>query len=344
MNIFAKVAIRFTVPAVFFFCATAAVAQTEVSISSWVPPSHLLVKDFLVPWTQEVEKATNGRVKFRFLPKMVANPIGHLDAVKDGLADLAFISHSYTPARFPLTMFGVMPFAGRDAEARSVAVWRTYDKYLAKADEHQGVKLLTIYTHGPGMVFNSKHPITKIEDFAGLKIRVGGGMAMDVGQAVGATVLQKPAPESYELLSQGVVDGVFFPAESMVSFKLDKIIRYATEFPGGLYADTHAVIMNEAKFNSLSKQDQAILMKLAGEHMSRIAGKAWDKNDREAYAVMKASNIQITTADAAFVNAIRERTRGFEAEWLKHAAAKGIDGPKVLASFREELKKAEASK
>src|SRR5512147_611535 len=107
--------------AIALACMGGARAQTEVSISSWVPPSHLLVKDFLLPWTQEVEKATGGRVKFRFLPKPVANPIGHLDAVKDGLADLAFISHSYTPARFPLTRFGVMPFAGRDAEARSVA-------------------------------------------------------------------------------------------------------------------------------------------------------------------------------------------------------------------------------
>src|ERR1035437_9306779 len=94
-----------------------ALAQTEISISSWVPPSHFLNKDFLAGWTQEVEKATNGRVKFSFLPKAVASPVGHFDAVKDGLADLTFISHSYTPARFPLTRFGVLPFGGDNAEA-----------------------------------------------------------------------------------------------------------------------------------------------------------------------------------------------------------------------------------
>ena len=319
-----------------------AFAQTEISISSWVPPSHLLVKDFLQPWSQEVEKATGGRVKFRLLPKAVANPIGHLDAVKDGLADLAFISHSYTPQRFPLTRFGVMPFAGRDAEARSVAVWRVYERDLLKANEHQGVKLLTIYTHGPGIIFNSKRPVKSIKDLAGLKFRVGGGMAADVGEAVGATVLQKPAPESYELLSQGIVDGVFFPAESVASFKLEKIIRYATEFPGGLYSDSHAVIMNEAKFNSLSKQDQQTLMKLAGEHMARLAGRAWDRHDHDAVGVMKAAGIQVTQADAAFVGAVRERVRNFEADWMKAAAAKGIDGAKVLAEFRTELKKAES--
>ena len=324
--------------------AAPAFAQTEISISSWVPPSHFLNKDFLAGWAQEVEKATSGRVKFRFLPKMVTSPIGHFDAVKDGLADLAFISHSYTPARFQLVRFGVLPFGGNNAEAQSVAVWRTYERYLVSANEHAGVKLLTIYAHGPGIMYNTKRPINRLADLQGLKFRVGGGMAADVGQAIGATILQKPAPESYELLSQGIVDGVFFPAESPVSFKLEKLLRYATEFPGGLYSDTHSVIMNEAKFNSLPKQDQEIIMKLAGDHMSQLAGKAWDKYGAIGETGMKAAGMQIMKAPAALVAEVRERTKQFEADWIKEAAAKGVDGAKVLAAFRDELKKLEAGK
>jgi len=324
--------------------AAPALAQTEISISSWVPPSHFLNKDFLAGWAQEVEQATSGRVKFRFLPKMVASPIGHFDAVKDGLADLAFISHSYTPARFSLTRFGVLPFGGDNAEAQSVAVWRTYEAYCAKANEHAGVKLLTIYAHGPGIMYNTKRPINRLADLQGLKFRVGGGMAADVGQAIGATVLQKPAPESYELLSQGIVDGVFFPAESPVSFKLEKLLKYATEFPGGLYSDTHAVIMNEAKFNSLSKQDQQIVMKLAGDHMARLAGKAWDKYGAQGEAAMKAAGIQVMKAPDALVAEVRERTRQFEADWIREAATKGVEGAKALAAFHAELKKLEAAK
>ena len=343
MRTFVKAAVR-SVVAVLWLAGATAFAQTEISISSWVPATHFLNKDFLAGWTQEVEKASSGRVKFRVLPKMVASPIGHLDAVKDGLADLTFISHSYTPVRFPLTRFGVLPFGGNNAEAQSVAVWRIYDRYLTKANEHAGVKLLSIYTHGPGIVYNAKRPINRLADLQGLKFRVGGGMAADVGQAIGATVLQKPAPESYELLSQGVVDGVFFPAESIVSFKLEKIIRYATEFPGGLYSDTHAVIMNEAKFNSLPRQDQDIIIKLAGEHMARLAGKAWDTYAQIGYVAMKASGVEIAKASPALVAEVRERTKQFEGDWLKDAAAKGIDGAKALADFHVELKKLEAGR
>ncbi len=324
--------------------AASAFAQTEISISSWVPPTHFLQKDFLAGWAQEVEKATNGRVRFRFLPKAVATPVGHFDAIKDGLADLTFISHSYTPARFPLTKFGVLPFGGDNAEAQSVAVWRTYNTYLTRANEHAGVKLLTIYAHGPGVMYNTKRPINRLADLKGLKFRIGGGMAADVGEAIGAVVIQKPAPESYELLSQGIVDGVFFPAESPASFKLEKLLRYATEFPGGLYSDTHAVIMNEAKFNSLSKQDQQIVMKLAGDHMAQLAGKLWDHYGELGDATMKAAGVQFMKAPPTLVAEVRERTKQFESDWVKEAAAKGIDGNKVLAAFHAELKKLEARK
>ena len=329
--------------AVFAASLASGVAQaqsTELNVSTWVPPSHFLVRDFMQGWAKDVEKATNGRVKFRFLPKMVTNPIGHFDAVKDGLADVTFISHSYTPARFALTRFAVLPFGGNDAEISSVAVWRTYDKYLAKANEHEGTVLLTIYNHGPGIVFNSKRPINSLADLAGLKIRVGGGMAADVGAALGVTVVMRPAPESYELMSQGVVDGVFFPAESPVSFKLEKLIKYATEFPGGLYSDSHAVIMNPAAFNKLSKDDQASLMKLSGDAMARRAGKAWNAAGEVGYKAMREAKVQISKANPKLVKEVREKTEKFESEWIASVNARGIDGEAVLKAFREELKRA----
>jgi hypothetical protein len=54
--------------------------------------------------------------------------------------------------------------------------------------------------------------------------------------------------------------------------------------------------------------------------------------------------VQVTRADAAFVEAVKARTAKFEQEWLADAKAKGIDGPKVLAEYRAELKKLEAAK
>ncbi len=319
-------------------------AQTEWSMSAWVPATHMLVRDAMMPWAQEVEKATQGRVKIKLLPKPVTNAINHFDAVRDGLADVAFVSHSYTPARFVMTRIGVLPFAGDSAEAASVALWRTYEKHFMKLDEHKGVKLLTIYTHGPGIFWNAKKPIKTVEDFAGLKIRVGGGIAADVANSLGVNAIFKPAPESYELLSSGVVDGVMFPGESIVSFKLEKLVKYATQFPGGLYSDSHAVVLNMDRWNKLSKADQDAVMSVSGEVFSRNAGRAWDRNANAGFDAFKAAGGQIVPADAALVQAVAAKTGKFEQEWVKAATDKGLDGKAILTEYRGSLKQIETGK
>jgi TRAP-type C4-dicarboxylate transport system substrate-binding protein len=100
-------------------------------------------------------------------------------------------------------------------------------------------------------VFNTKRPITKARRPAGLKFRVGGGMVNEISKALGMNVTLKPAPDSYELLSTGVMDGTLFPAESTESFKIDKIIKHATVFPGGLYNTSFVFMMNQAKYDKL---------------------------------------------------------------------------------------------
>ena len=86
---------------------------------------------------------------------------------------------------------------------------------LAKLDEHKGVRVLGVFTHGPGQIFNTKRAVNSLKDLEGMKIRVGGGLVNDVAKALGTVPMLKPAPESYELLSQGVADGVFFPKEAI---------------------------------------------------------------------------------------------------------------------------------
>jgi TRAP-type transport system periplasmic protein len=334
-------------------CLTAALATSmpaaaqkpvELTFSVWIPATHVLVSNFMVPWAQEVEKATEGRIKINFLPKPVTNPQGHYDAVRNGVVDLAFISHSYYPGRFELMKLAMLPGSGNSALSTSVASQHIFDKYLAGANEHKGVKVLGIYGHGPGGVYTTKKVVEKIEDFENLKIRLGGGMAADVANVLKVNAVVKPAPESYELMSTGVVDGVFFPAESIASFRLDGIVKNATVFPGGLYADTHAIIMNEQAFARLPEKDRAILLRLSGEHIAHIAGKAWGDADTAALSSLRAHSVVFHQASPQLMADIKTRTAPFEKAWLDEAKAKGIDGPKVMQEFRAELKQLEAGK
>ena len=323
--------------------AVPAPAQTTLTYSSWVPPTHHLTI-WQANWAAEVEKATAGRVKFQSLPKAPAAPPGTFDAVRDGLVDLSYVTASYTPARHALPLMAELPGAGATAEINSVAFSRIHWKYFQKVGEYNGVKLLGVWTHGPGQMFNTKRPIDGLADLKGMKIRTGGGIAEKFGNLLGASAFVKPAPESYELLSTGVADGVFFPLESIVSFKLDTVLKYATLFPGGFYSSSFGFFMNQEKWDKLSKQDQAIIEKHGYELVARSCGKSWDSADQKGLEGLKKAGVKIENASPAFVRDVMAKAKILDDDWIKSADAKGVDGAKVLAEFRAELKKVAAGK
>jgi TRAP-type C4-dicarboxylate transport system substrate-binding protein len=319
--------------------AGAASAEVTLTLSSWVPPSHLLTRAQL-DWCQEVSKATSGRVKCNALPKAVAPAPATFDAVRDGLADLSFGVHGYTPGRYLLTKMAEMPFLGDSAITTSVAYQRIYAKYLAKLDEHRGLHVITVFTHGPGVIFNNKRPVKTLADLDGIKFRVGGGVVNDIGKALSVNMTLKPAPQSYELLSSGVVDGVWFPDESIVSFKLDKLIKYRTALPGGLYNTSFALVMNPATWAKIPKADQAIIDKMSGEWAARFIGKYWDDMDTKSRAQQQIDGIESITADAKFVSEFKSRTAGIETEWIKEAESRGLkNAAAVMKEFRAEIAK-----
>ena len=319
--------------------AASASAQVVLTASSWLPPTHVLTET-QKDWCGQLEQKTGGKIKCNLLPRGVAAPPATFDAVRNGLADISFTVHGYTPGRFVTTQVAEFPFLGNNSEPVSVAFQRLYAKTPAMAEEHKGVKVLAVFTHGPGIVFNTKRPITKAEELLGLKWRVGGGMVNEISKALGMNVTLKPAPESYELLSSGVMDGTLFPAESVESFKIDKVIKYGTTFPGGLYNTSFVFMMNQAKYDALAPDVKKAVDELSGEYAARLFGKGWDKVDRRGLAFMQVSGVQLSKADAAFVKTVTDKTEPLIDAWAKAAEAKGMKEPKkALAGFRADIAK-----
>ena len=330
----------FPIAAAALLATGGACAQTVLTVSSWVPPTHSL-SVAQKEWCDLVEKNAGGKIKCNILPRAVANPPGTYDAVKNGLADVSFTVHGYTPGRFVLTQMAEFPFLGDQSEPISVAFNKVAMKNPAFAQEHQGVHVLAFFTHGPGIVFNTKRPVTRLEDLQGLKWRVGGGMVNEISKTLGMNVTLKPAPDSYELLSGGVMDGTLFPAESIESFKIDKVIKYATTFPGGLYNTSFVFMMNPATYAKLGPAEKKAVDAASGEVAARIMGRNWDKVDRRAFGLMQANNVQVTKADAKFVADVKAKTSALEQKWVQDAKAKGLADPaKLLADFRSEIAKA----
>ena len=316
---------------------TGAHASTTLTFSSWIPPQHPLMSKVILPWTKQVEAATKGNVTVRILAKGLGHPSAHFDIAKGGLADVTFSVHGYTPGRFLATQAAEMPFLGNSAEAISVAYWRIHNKFLAPAKEHSGVQLLSVFTHGPGHIFNSKRAISKLADLQGLKMRIGGGVIAKVAKNLDVAGLSSPATKSYEMLSNGVADGIFFPHESVGAFKIAKFVPYATEVPGGLYNTSFFLVMNKAKFAGLSASDQKSILNVSGEAFARMAGKMWDMADQRGIGAQKKAGTKIQKANAELIGQLKNAAAPIEKEWVEKVQKRGIDGAAVLKALRGEI-------
>jgi TRAP-type C4-dicarboxylate transport system substrate-binding protein len=313
-------------------------AQVVLNASSSASPAHPLTAGMLVPFCADVEKVTAGRVRCNVLPKAPVGAPQTLDGVRDGVMDLSFITHGYTPGRFDLTDAAEFPFMGDTAEVTSAAFQRIHERMLARANEHRDVVLLAVFTHGPGQIYNTRRAIRTVDDLAGLKIRVGGGIGSEVARSLGAVPMLKSATESYELLSSGIADGVFFPKDSAASFKLVPVLKHVTYLRGGLYNVTFAWVANPAKWSRISAADRNAIEPLLGEALARRSGRAWDAADAIGEAAVREARIPIVVAGPQLVADIKVRTAPLEGEWIeKKAKPKGVDGEAVLKALRAEI-------
>ncbi len=102
--------------------AAAAQAETILTVSSWVPQTHFLYTDVLVPYAESVTKATDGRVTLNIMPAPLGAPAQHFELARTGVADITWGNFTYEPERFTAVWFAEFSFVGADAEAASVAL------------------------------------------------------------------------------------------------------------------------------------------------------------------------------------------------------------------------------
>lgn len=309
-------------------------AQTVLRFNSWLPLVHPMMAMSVKPWTDDVAKVTENRVRFEFTASSMGPPPNQFDIVKDGVADAAITVHGYTPARFPLMQIGELPFLADKSEALSIALWRVTQKHFAAKDEHAGTQVMAIYTSQPGRVFTTKRALKSLKDWEGMKFAGGAAINLEEAKVLGGVGVRAPGPQASEMLKRGVVDGLFIDVSSFTDFHLAGTAKYMLDFPRGIHAATFMLIVNKAKWDAIPAADQAAIMKISGETLSRRFGTNWDAAAAKSRENLKPAGVEVTMAEGAYFQALQDKLRFLEDEWVKRATVAGVDGKAALADLR----------
>lgn len=307
-----------------------------IRFSNWLPPAHYIVTEMLEPWAKKVNEVTEGRVQVELINPL-GKPQAHLDLVRNGVADMGMSVHSYTASRFPLIEFAELPFTVEDGGINSVAYWRTYDKFMKDANEHRGVKLLGLWTSPATVIFTNKDEITDLNQLEGLKLRSPSPLFDSIGKAMDVVTVNAPASESYEMLSRGVIDGLYFQYDQIENFKLDKLIKSAVAAPGGLGKSSQYLFINEKKWNAISEADRAAIEKISGEAIAQDFGGKWNNAEVKAIATLTEKGLKNHKIEGKELENLKENLAFIETNWLETAAKKNVDGKAALEYYRAQI-------
>lgn len=180
-------------------------------------------------WADAIKEKTGGRINIKVYPgsQLVGgDQTRELVGMRQGVADMAvFSSINIAPQVKPWTLFQ-LPFLTPSYKALDAVKASDVGTRLWKALEERDVIPLAWGENGFREVSNSKRPIRKPADMAGLKIRfAAGAIFSDIYTGMGANPVQMSFADLQPALSTGAVDGQENPVNLFLAFKMETLAQ-----------------------------------------------------------------------------------------------------------------------
>jgi TRAP-type C4-dicarboxylate transport system substrate-binding protein len=274
----------------------AAQGAVELKLASFVPPTHSIWADVLMPWAKELADKSGGKLTVRGFPSMQLGgkpPELYRQAVQ-GIADIVFTLPGYTSGDFPMMALTELPGTAESAEDGTRKLWQHFDKFLAR--DFKETKVLMLWNSDSAGIMSRERPVQKLEDMKGLKVRTPSAAQAAQIAAMGATPIPMPVTQIYNSLERGVIDASMIPASAGLDFKLIEVAQHFT-YNAPLGRSPFVVAMNRSRYDVLPADLKKIVDDTTGLRLSLKGATAYDHQNTAALEAMKKKNLILLSAD-----------------------------------------------
>jgi len=300
----------------------------ELSFATHSPPKASPMAGSYIPWAEEIEKRSNGRLKIRiYFSETLVKSRDMYDAVKTGIADMAWPPFSLARGRFPLTSVIELPFLSPDTFAGAHALTDLYKKFPEMRAEVKDVHLLSLWVTLPYELHTVAKPVRKLEDVKGMKIATQPG-ASPALEAIGAVPVTTPVPEIYPNLEKGVADGSSLAWGAFNAYKIYEVTKYHTNAHLGGVA--HCTIMNKAKWGGLPKDLQKVILDVTAEHLPDSTCQAVTNEAKVGIDAVKKRGHEVLDLPRDEMKRWVATARPIWERWAKEMDGKGKPGRAIL--------------
>ena len=280
----------------------------ELRLAPGTPPAHPGHTPLFTSFQTGLDERTDGDLTGRILGTEVVNLGNMRTAIRSGLADAGMFLPAYFPADLPeINLVGNLSFMGTNSQAMGAAM----TEYIVTCDDCQEelAKLGVVYTssHSSDLYqLLTTKPVRNLDDLKGLRLRAGGPQFSRWADSVGATGSNISVGETFEAISQGVLDGTIASTADLISFRLDDVVKYVTTVKLGTYHSTISHAIGRKTWADLS-EDQRRSLAEASSYSSALATQRWaHEMPSQAEAAARDSGIEFLQPSQALVDATNQ--------------------------------------
>ena len=321
--------------AVAFTAVGAAWAQTRtIKFANQNAKGHPVVLG-MEKFAEIVEAKSAGKLKVNVFPGgALGSDQANVSALQGGTLEMASMNSGIFASVVKEFAVYDFPFLFGNPKEADAVVDGPFGKSLHAKLEEKGLVGLAYYELGFRQITNSKRPITKVEDIAGLKLRViPNPINVDWVSALGANPTPLPFPELYAALEQKAVDGQENPFATINGAKLYEVQKHLA-ITNHQY-NPQSVVISKKFWDSLSADEKKVVQDAAIEsakyqrEQSRTAAAGILEN-------LKKNGMQVTELPPAEVAKLREKMKPVVA---KHSATVGPDTVKAMMAELDKLRR-----
>jgi TRAP-type C4-dicarboxylate transport system substrate-binding protein len=185
-----------------------------------------------------------------------------LPALISGSIDIGIFMAPYVEGTLPVFSATDLPYVWGDGftQREGSRKGSPFFKLVSTQCEKKNLKLLAMASSCPEELM-AREPLTKLEDFKGMKIRVAGAGYAKAWASIGAVPISMPSSELYTSLQRGVVDAAMGVDITFRARKLYEVAKYQINLNAFLF--DWPVIMNKGSFDRLSEEQKKVIWNAA---------------------------------------------------------------------------------
>jgi tripartite ATP-independent transporter DctP family solute receptor len=279
-----------------------------------------------------VKQKSAGKLNVRPFPGGVLGPdLQIVSGMQGGTIEMNVMNASLLAGNVKeMTIFDLPYLFSNVKEADAIADGPVGKRLLDKLQE-RGLVGLAYWDLGFRQMHTTKRPITKADDFKGVKMRViPTPIYVDLLNAFGATAVPMPFTETYTALEQGAIDGMTNPLLNILDGKYNEVSKHLT-LTNHMYTP-QVVIVSKKFWDKLSADEKKILQDAATETAAYQRKAARDEAAR-VLAELKKRGMIVHELSPEEINKLRERAKPVVDKYTKE-----IGEPLVKEVYAEVAK------